>query len=219
MRHFVMAALVFLGTLGMALADWPECREAMIDKRWDAAFEACHVEAVKAEKGEGDKRATLALARLYYHGRGTGRDYREALRWYRIAADKGSPAAMSMIGYMYSNGRGVSEDKKAGLKWYRKSAELGDYRGQYNVGINLVGRVARGQGKREDLVTGYMYLLLSEQTGRGSVRFREEYVGYWKGLAENELTWGQIDEAKRRARAWRKECAKDRDCKRRQRIK
>ena len=212
----VLSVLVLANT---AAADYKACRSLMRDKLWEQAFEACHAEALKADRGDGDKRALNRVAMLYRDGRGTGRDYTEAMRWFRKAADKGSGYAMSSIGYLYGRGLGVPEDKEAALRWYRKSAELGHYLGQYNYGISLWARVDRGQGSREDLVTGYMYMLLSKQTGRGSSRFREERIGWWMDRAEQDLTYGQIDEAKRRARAWRRECAKDKLCKRLQRIK
>ena len=203
MKGFLVAVGV-LALVGTAGADYKACREAYKDKLWDQAFEACHAEAVKADKGEGDKRALNRVAYLYMQGRGTGRDYNEAKRWYRKAADRGSGRAMSSIGYLYKKGWGVTQDKEAALRWYMKSAETGDYMGQYNYGVNLVGRAVRGPGTQDDLVTGYMYLILSKEQGKGSVRFRQEAVGHWMGLAEKELTYSQIDEAKRRARKWKK---------------
>lgn len=56
------AFLVVVGILtlaGTAGADYNECRQAYSDKQWDRAFEACHAQ-----------------------GRGTGRDYNEAMRWF-----------------------------------------------------------------------------------------------------------------------------------------
>ena len=197
----VVGILILAGTAG---ADYKECRQAYRDKQWDQAFEACHAEALKADNGEGDKRAFLRVAHLYMRGRGTGRDYNEAMRWFRKAADRGSGRAMSQIGYLYKKGWGVTRDEEAALRWYKKSAETGDYLGQYNYGINLVGRAVRGLGTQTDVVTGYMYLILSKEQNRGSVRFREEAVGHWMGVAENHLTYSEIDEAKRRARKWKK---------------
>ena len=105
----VVGILMLAGTAG---ADYKECREAYRDKQWDQAFEACHAEAVKADKGEGDKRAFLRVAHLYMRGRGTGRDYDEAMRWFRKAADRGSGRAMSQIGYLYKRDGGLLETRK-----------------------------------------------------------------------------------------------------------
>lgn len=203
MQRFLVAVGI-LALASTAGADYKECRQAYRDKSWDQAFQACHAEAVKADKGEGNKRALLRVAYLYRDGRGTGRDYKEAMRWFRKAADRGSGNAMSAIGYLYGKGWGVPRDDEAKLSWYKKSAETGYYRGQYNYGITLVVRAVRGSGTHDDLVTGYMYLILSRDQNKGSARFREERIGYWMGEAEKHLTYSQIDEAKRRARKWKK---------------
>ncbi len=97
----IVGLLVSVCTAG---ADYKACRQAFLDKLWDQAFEACYAEAVKADKGEGDKRALNRVAYLYVQGQGTGRDYNEAMRWHRKAADLGSGRAMSSIGYLYSKG-------------------------------------------------------------------------------------------------------------------
>ena len=100
------------------------------------------------------------------------------MRWFRKAANRGSGMAMSQIGILYGKGWGVAQDDEAKLSWYKKSAETGYHIGQYNYGITLVFRAVRGSGTPDDLVTGYMYLILSRDQGKGSVRFREEAVGH-----------------------------------------
>lgn len=203
----IFAALFVLlaGVVSEGVADYQACREAITDKSWSQAFELCHAEALRVDRGKGgDKRALNAVARLYAQGRGVGRDYSEAMRWYRKAAALGSGRAMSRIGWFYKKGWGVPQDDEAALRWWKKSAEKGNYVGQYNYGFSLVQRVVHRGGAQEDLVTGYMYLILSREQGKGSVRFREERIGYWMGVAERELTYSQLDEARRRARKWRK---------------
>lgn len=185
-------------------ADFKACRDAYKDKLWDQAFEVCHAEAVKADKGEGNKNALNQVAYLYMRGRGTGRDYEAAMRWFRKAADRGSGRAMNAIGLLYSKGWGVAEDEEEALRWYKKSAERGFYVGQYNYGIILVADAVAGRGTREDLVTGYMYLLLFQKQNRGTSRLRER-TAHGMGTAEKWLTYSQIDEAKRRARKWKKD--------------
>ena len=57
---------------------------------------------------------------------GVKRDYIEAMRWYRKAADKGAAIAMFNIGLIYENGRGVKRDYAEAISWYRKAAAKGD---------------------------------------------------------------------------------------------
>jgi TPR repeat protein len=59
-----------------------------------------------AEKGE--PLAQVALAQMYYFGRGVQRSYSEALLWFRKAAEHGHPIAQYGLGSMYVKGQGVS---------------------------------------------------------------------------------------------------------------
>jgi TPR repeat protein len=62
------------------------------------------------------------------------RDYAEALRWMRQAADQGNAEAQAYVGYLYEKGLGVSQDNAAALGWYRKSAAQGHAAAQRNIG-------------------------------------------------------------------------------------
>ena len=201
----IVLSTMFLVLASPAWADWEGCREAWKGKLWEQAFEACHAEAVKADKGEGNWWAWNRVASLYKSGKGTARNYPEALRWYRKSAEKRrSGRGMNSVGYMYFKGWGVPHNEDEAMRWFRKSAERGFYMGQYNYGFRLVADAVKGKGTSDDLVNGYMYLILSRQQNKGSVRFREEAVGHWMHIAEKWLTYSQIDEAKRRARKWKK---------------
>ena len=62
------------------------------------------------------------------------KDYAEALRWLRPAAEHGSAAAQDKLGQMYRHGWGVPQDYAEALRWYRKSAEQGNSEGENNLG-------------------------------------------------------------------------------------
>jgi TPR repeat protein len=44
---------------------------------------------------------------LYYKGEGVTRDYAEAAKWYRKAANQGDADAQTILGSMYGEGKGV----------------------------------------------------------------------------------------------------------------
>ena len=67
-------------------------------------------------------------------GSGVLQDFKEAVEWYRKAAEQGHGDAQLYLGNMYKNGYGVPEDLKAAVKWYRKSAEQGNAKGQHRMG-------------------------------------------------------------------------------------
>jgi TPR repeat protein len=54
---------------------------------------------------------------MYENGRGVKQDYREAVQWYRKAADHGDAAAQFNLGTLYANGRGVAVDYVEAYHW------------------------------------------------------------------------------------------------------
>jgi len=53
-------------------------------------------------------------------------NYREALKWYRKAADQGNAIAQYNIGSMYATGHGVPQDDVTAHLWFSLSAAQGD---------------------------------------------------------------------------------------------
>ena len=62
-------------------------------------------------------------------------DYKEAVKWYRLAAEQGDAKAQYYLGAMYDKGQGVPQDHKEAVKWHRLSAEQGFAKGQYYLGV------------------------------------------------------------------------------------
>lgn len=63
---------------------------------------------------------------MHANGRGVGRDYAEAIKWYRKSVEHGNANAEFSIGIMFENGPGVNLDNAEALKWYRKAAGHGN---------------------------------------------------------------------------------------------
>ena len=59
---------------------------------------------------------------MYAQGHGTPRDYGEAVKWLRLAAEQGSAVAQFNLGLMYDKGRGVRQGYIEAHKWYALSA-------------------------------------------------------------------------------------------------
>jgi TPR repeat protein len=68
-------------------------------------------------------------------GEGVTRDYAEALKWYRKAAEQGEANAQSNLGVMYHEGEGTARDYAEAVKWWRKAAEQGHADAQNNLGV------------------------------------------------------------------------------------
>ena len=63
------------------------------------------------------------------------KNYTEALRYYRQAADKNYSPAQDKLGWMYQNGWGVRQDYSQALSWYLKAANQGNNLSQASVGL------------------------------------------------------------------------------------
>ena len=57
---------------------------------------------------------------------GVEKNYEEAVKWYKKAAEKGDDWAMRKLGWCYENGEGVEKNYEEAVKWYKKAAELSD---------------------------------------------------------------------------------------------
>ena len=66
---------------------------------------------------------------------GWSKNYLEALKWYRMAADQGNTLGQNNLGVMYEHGLGVDKNYVEALKWYRKAADQGYPLAQSNLGF------------------------------------------------------------------------------------
>jgi TPR repeat protein len=64
---------------------------------------------------------------MYEGGHGVPKDYVEAVRWYRLAADRGHAAAQLSLGVMYQLGQGVPKDYVQAYMWFNLAAAQGDH--------------------------------------------------------------------------------------------
>lgn len=73
---------------------------------------------------------------LYQEGREyyKVKNYAEALKYFRKAAEQGLARAQYNLGWMYKEGRGVAQNDVEAVKWYHKAAEQGHAGAQNNLG-------------------------------------------------------------------------------------
>ena len=62
------------------------------------------------------------------------KDYAEAMRLYRQAADMGDATGMNNVGRLYQSGWGVPLDYAEAMRWYRLAAERGNAAAMDNIG-------------------------------------------------------------------------------------
>jgi TPR repeat protein len=155
---------------------------------------------VKAEAGDADSEYRLGL--FYYNGEGVAKDFSEAVKWYRKAAEKNLADAQDGLGFCYANGQGVAKDEVEAVKWYRKAAEQ-NYAPARN---NLANSYANGQGVTKDQVEAVKWyrkaaeqnyaraqsnLAYSYANGHGVSKDEAEAVKWYRKAAEQNLAVAQ----------------------------
>ena len=88
--------------------------------------EESELERTKRLANEGDALAQYNLGVMYDEGLGVPQDYKEAVKWYRMAAEHGIAKAQSGLGVCYANGLGVTKIPIEGYAWYKIAIANGD---------------------------------------------------------------------------------------------
>ncbi|MDR2642017.1 MAG: hypothetical protein LBC74_04410 [Planctomycetaceae bacterium] len=73
----------------------------------------------------GNPYAQCCRGACYLRGYGVEQDSKEAVKWYRKAAEQNYAEAQFNLGRCYYYGDGVEQDSKEAIKWWRKAAEQG----------------------------------------------------------------------------------------------
>jgi uncharacterized protein len=145
----------------------------------------CHDDAVGSAWG------CACLGGMYYQGVGVEKDYGEALKWFRLAAQAGELAAERLLGVWCENGYGVAQDHAEAARWYGKAAGQGDALAQGGLALlHLFGRVVR-----KDFIEGYKWADLAAAQG-------DEAAGKNRDKAARLMTPDQVAEAQRRSSAF-----------------
>ena len=110
-----------------------------------------------AEQGIASAQYNLGV--MYHKGNGVPQNYKNAVKWFRLAAKQGKASAQYNLGIMYLNGNGVPQDDKTAVKWFRPAAKQGDANAKYLLKELLQ--------KNVYIDTLYYYRLRTEFTGPG----------------------------------------------------
>ena len=82
----------------------------------------------------GHREAAYTLARMLDQPEASRDDVLDAIRWYRIAAEKGKESAQLRLGYLYLAGLHIKKDEKEAAKWYSLASENGNLEAAFNLG-------------------------------------------------------------------------------------
>ncbi len=102
----LLFSIVLLGFSNVAAADW---------------FLSSETKALMVKAEAGDIDAQLRVGAAYDFGKGAPRDGTEAMKWYRMAADRGNAEAQNSVG----SGLQAERRYEEALPWYEKASAQG----------------------------------------------------------------------------------------------
>lgn len=159
---FVVGLLVVLSTSSVAFIFEGQ---ADIEKKVDALTPQ-DISALLQKAQSGDVTAQYMIGRVYYLGKGTAKDYTEALKWFRKAAEQGYALAQYSLFGMYGQGEGVPANDKESMKWLRKAAEQAFAPAQNVLGFLY----EQGRGVRQDFKEAVIWFRKAAEQGDASAQ-------------------------------------------------
>jgi TPR repeat protein len=101
-----------------------------------AAMESLQQQLYRAANEANDPDVMYLTGLMFDRGEGVPQDYKEAFRWYVLAAGAGQAEAMNSLGVMYALGHGVSQDHSEAMKWWTRAADSGSVTALANIGTS-----------------------------------------------------------------------------------
>ena len=133
---------------------------------------------------------------MYAKGQGVPLNYKTAVTWYTLAAEKGDVSAQDSLGWMYDKGVGVPQNDKTAVMWYRLAAKQGYAGAQGDLGAMY----SFGRGVPKDYVEAYKWGNLAAARGN-------ERAERLMDMVATIMTPTQVETAQKLAR----ECVKKND--------
>jgi TPR repeat protein len=111
------------------------------------------------------------LGRAYGLGEGVDKNEKEAVKWFKLAAEQGTSVeaaeAQLHLGNAYCLGEGVEKDDREAVKWYKLAAEQGEESAQLLLGIAY----HNGKGVEKDDNEASKWYKLAGEKGNASAQF------------------------------------------------
>ena len=134
------------------------CGATTIDQEEDLTEEDLRRIAEEYENGPPGAQFNIGNAYDLYF-----KNYTEAERWYRKAAENGHTAAQNNLGNIYLKENNYQE----ALKWYRQAAS-NDVKLKYNLGLMYL----HGKGVQTNIKKGLRLVILAAQADGAMAQYR-----------------------------------------------
>jgi len=121
-------------------------------------------------------------------------EFADAVRAFRIAAEKGNAKAQFLLGACYYNGKGVERDVDEAVRWTRKAAEQGYVEAQCSLGCTY----ADGNGVDKDMAEAARWFRKAAKEG---------YAGAQLNLGRCYATGEGVEKDKEKAAKWIRKAA------------
>ena len=106
-------------------------------KFWSGLFGTDNAPEMRrlAESGNAESQTRMGQAHDpdYPEVRGVTKDYNEAVRWYRLAAEQGNAEAQFNLGVLAGAGHGMPRDLDAARHWLERAAKQGHEKAQVTL--------------------------------------------------------------------------------------
>ena len=170
-------------------------------REWKDADTPLHSSLAAAEAG--NEEAQIAMGVRYLQGQGVTKDFKEAVKWFRLAADKGNTEAMGFLGAIFvDGGNGVAQDYREAAKWYKLASQKGDVDAQAALGHIFYNG---GPGVTQDYKEAAKWYRLAANKGNPEAEFRLGFMNYnGEGVTQNykeALKWYRLAADQRNAQA------------------
>jgi TPR repeat protein len=141
----------------------------------------------QAEQGTADDQYRLGMK---YES--LVRDYREAVRWYRMAALERHTDAIYRLCILSDRGRGIPQDYQEALRWCGLAADHGHAQAMFMIGMYF----EKGRGIPSDPVHAHQWYNLAAAHGLEEGAKRRDRLAV-------DMTAKQLAQAQLQARNWK----------------
>jgi TPR repeat protein len=184
MKNILYTIILSFLFSSVCLADFQAAHDAYAAGDYETAFRE-----IKPLAEQGDVDAQFTLGAMYARGEGITQNFKEAVKWYRLAAEQGNARAQFYLGGMYDGGLGITQNFKEAAEWYRLAAEQGDVDAQNRLGLMYT----VGRGVIQDYILAHMWFNISSSNGNEVAKKGRDGI-------QNEMTPEQLAKAQELAR-------------------
>jgi TPR repeat protein/serine/threonine protein kinase len=133
--------------------------------------------------GIGIGSSMYLLGSYYERGSGVEMDQVEAVKWYKMAAEKDHPEGTCSLGYCYEHGIGVEKNLEESIKYYHLAIAKGDTLAMFFLGLCY----ERGIGVVMNMEEAVKWYKNAEEKGHDSVLLYNlgECYFHGKGVGKN----------------------------------